>query len=52
MRERLEEAASMLERDAASAERAARELLGAAPDDPRPALILASALRRQGDAKN
>jgi len=51
MRERLEEAASMLERDAASAERAARELLGAAPDDPRPALILASALRRQGDVK-
>ena len=46
----LDRAAALLASDPARAEREARALAAAAPRDPRPALILASALRRQGDA--
>jgi len=45
----LAQASGLLATDAAAAERLARGLLAAAPADPRPALILGSALRRQGD---
>jgi predicted Zn-dependent protease len=48
---RLKRAASLLGADPDTAEREARALRDAAPGDPRPALILASALRRKGDAK-
>ena len=47
---RIERAAALLEADPAAAEREARAALAAAPSDPRPQLILASALRRRGDA--
>ena len=47
---RLERAAALLATDPAAAEREARAALAAAPSDPRPQLILASALRRRGDA--
>ena len=47
--ETIEEASVLLASDAAAAERLARGALAAAPGDPRPALILGSALRRQGD---
>jgi len=46
----IDRAAALLATDAASAEREARAALARAPRDPRAALILASALRRQGDA--
>ena len=46
----IDRAAGLLATDAASAEREARAALARAPRDPRAALILASALRRQGDA--
>ncbi|HEX4709454.1 sulfotransferase [Phenylobacterium sp.] len=45
----IEQASAVLATDAAAAERLARGVLAAAPGDPRPALILGSALRRQGD---
>jgi len=44
------QAAALLGRDPSGAERAARKTLKAAPGDPGATLILASALRRQGDA--
>jgi predicted Zn-dependent protease len=47
----IDRAASLLATDAASAEREARAALARAPRDPRAALILASALRRRGDAR-
>ncbi len=47
----VDRAAALLGRDAAAAEREAREVLRLAPADPRAQLILASARRRQGDAK-
>ena len=43
-------AAAALANDAPAAERLARALVAAHPGDPRPRLILASALRRRGDA--
>jgi len=43
----IDEAAALLASDATRAERLARQALQAAPRDPRPALILSSALRRQ-----
>ncbi|MEH3048075.1 MAG: tetratricopeptide repeat protein [Sphingomonas adhaesiva] len=43
-------AAAALAEDAPTAERLARALIAAHPGDPRPRLILASALRRRGDA--
>jgi predicted Zn-dependent protease len=46
----IKRAADLLATDPQAAERAARTALGVAPNDPRPALILASALRRRGDA--
>ncbi|HEY2752299.1 tetratricopeptide repeat-containing sulfotransferase family protein [Phenylobacterium sp.] len=45
----IEQASALLAADAAAAEHLARGILAAAPADPRPALILGSALRRQGD---
>ena len=45
----IERAAALLASDPAAAERGARSALAAAPSDPRPQLILASALRRRGD---
>jgi predicted Zn-dependent protease len=45
----VERAAARLATEPREAERQARALLAAAPRDPRPALILGSALRRQGD---
>ena len=42
-------ASALLATDPAQAERRARDLLGAAPKDPRALLILGSALRRRGD---
>ena len=47
---RIERAAALLATDPAAAEREARTALAAAPGDPRARLILASALRRRGDA--
>ncbi|MDF8332424.1 tetratricopeptide repeat-containing sulfotransferase family protein [Novosphingobium cyanobacteriorum] len=44
----LEQAAAALAKDPASAERIARGIVARAPSDPRPRLILASALRRLG----
>ena len=46
----IDRAAALLTTDAAAAERAARAALARAPRDARAALILASALRRRGDA--
>jgi predicted Zn-dependent protease len=46
----IDRAAALLASDPARAEREARALAAASPRDPRPALILASALRRQGEA--
>ena len=43
----IDEAAALLTSDASRAERLARQALRTAPRDPRPALILSSALRRQ-----
>ena len=43
-------AAALLATDPAGAEQRARAILAASPNDPRAALILASALRRRGDA--
>lgn len=50
MRQQIAAAAQLLAADPAQAEKAARALLAAAPADPSVKLILASALRRQGDA--
>ncbi len=47
----LEQASVLLATDPAGAEQIANELLRHAPNDPRAALILASARRRQGDAE-
>ena len=47
----LEQASVLLATDPAEAGRMANQLLRAAPNDPRAALILASARRRQGDAE-
>jgi tetratricopeptide (TPR) repeat protein len=47
----VQHAARLLERDPALAERQAREILRAVPTDPRAAMILGAALRRQGDAQ-
>ncbi len=47
----VDRAAGLLAVDAAAAEREARVVLGQAPGDPRARLILASARRRQGDAR-
>ncbi|HEX3406316.1 MAG TPA: sulfotransferase [Caulobacteraceae bacterium] len=47
---RLQRAAGLLATDPAAAEREARAALATAPRDPRAQLILASALRRRGDA--
>ena len=44
-------AASLLATQPREAEAMARQLANLAPSDPRPALVLASALRRQGDAE-
>jgi tetratricopeptide (TPR) repeat protein len=44
----IEHASALLATDPAKAERRARDILEAAPNDPRAQLILASALRRQG----
>ncbi|MDB5444097.1 MAG: hypothetical protein JWP73_2473 [Phenylobacterium sp.] len=45
----IELASALLATDPAQAERRARDILQAAPKDPRAQLIVASALRRQGD---
>lgn len=50
MNDPVEAAAAALAHDASKAERLARLLVAKLPRDPRPQLILASALRRQGDA--
>jgi tetratricopeptide (TPR) repeat protein len=47
----VQHAARLLERDPALAERQAREILRAVPTDPRAAMILGAALRRQGNAQ-
>jgi tetratricopeptide (TPR) repeat protein len=47
----IERASSLLATDPAAARRQAESILKAVPRDPRAALILASARRRQGDAK-
>ena len=47
----VEEAARLLMQNPAQAEGRARAILGRVPNDPRAALILASARRRQGDAR-
>jgi tetratricopeptide (TPR) repeat protein len=48
--EAIERASNLLATDPAAAEALARQVLGHSPRDPRAALILASAQRRQGDA--
>jgi len=50
MMDPVEQAATALAKQPARAEKLARALLARAPNDPRPRLILASALRRQGRA--
>jgi predicted Zn-dependent protease len=47
----IDRAAALLATDPASAEHAARAALARSPRDPRASLILASALRRRGDAR-
>jgi predicted Zn-dependent protease len=49
-RDALKSAVDALQHDPVEAERAARAMLGQAPDDPWPEMILGSALRRQGRA--